>query len=73
MRLDRVYSEGEALVALRRLGFEVNEAPLRPGLYEVSHPRVGGSRTFTVEQLCTFAEGAALIDALAKQSTAVTQ
>lgn len=73
MRLDRVYSEGEALVALRRLGFEVNEAPLRPGLYEVSHSRVGGSRTFTVEQLCTFAEGAALIDALAKQSTAVTQ
>ena len=31
MRLDRVYSEGEALVALRKLGFEINDAPLRPG------------------------------------------
>jgi hypothetical protein len=73
VRLDRVYSEGEALVALRRLGFVVNEAPLRPGLYEASHPLVGGSRTFTVEQLCTFAEGASLIDALSRQSAAVTQ
>jgi hypothetical protein len=67
VRLDRVYSEGEALVALKRLGFEVKEAPLRPGLYDVSHPRVGGSRAFTVEQLCTFAEGASLIDALLQQ------
>ncbi len=72
MRLDRVYTEGEALVALRRLGFEVNEAPLRPGLYEVAHPAIGGARTFTVEQLCTFAEGAAIIEAQLKQG-AVTQ
>lgn len=64
MRLDRVYTEGEALVALRRLGFEVNEAQFRPGLYEVSHPQVGGTRTFTVEQLCTFAEGASVIEAM---------
>lgn len=70
MRLDRVYTEGEALVALRRLGFDVNEAPLRPGLYEVSHPRIGGARTFTVEQLCNFAEGAEMIDALLKQAPA---
>jgi hypothetical protein len=73
VRLDRVYTEGEALVALRRLGFEVNEAPLRPGLYEVSHPRIGGTRTFTVDQLCNFAEGAATIDALVKQGAAVSQ
>lgn len=73
MRLDRVYAEGEALVALRKLGFEVNEAPLRPGLYEVSHPNVGGARTFTVEQLCTFAEGAAVIESLlASQAAPVT-
>jgi hypothetical protein len=67
VRLDRVYSEGEALVALKRLGFEVKEAPLRQGLYEVTHAAVGGARTFTVEQLCTFAEGASLIEALIKQ------
>jgi hypothetical protein len=70
VRLDRVYTEGEALVALRRLGFEVNEVPLRPGLYEVAHRRIGGARTFTVEQLCTFAEGAEMIDALQKQTPA---
>jgi len=68
MRLDRVYTEGEALVALRRLGFEVIEDPLRPALYEVAHPALGGARTFTVEQLCTFAEGAAIIETLLKQS-----
>ncbi len=68
MRLDRVYTEGEALIALRRLGFEVNEAPLRPGLYEVSHPRIGGARTFTVDQLCAFAEGAATIEAQLEQT-----
>jgi hypothetical protein len=67
VRLDRVYSEGEALVALKRLGFDVKEAPLRQGLYEVTHTSVGGARTFTVEQLCTFAEGASLIEALIKQ------
>jgi hypothetical protein len=72
VRLDRVYTEGEALVALRRLGFQVNEAPLRPGLYDVSHPQVGGARTFTVEQLCTFAEGASLIESLLKPGNVVT-
>ena len=67
MRLDRIYAEGEALVALRRMGFEVNEAPLRPDLYEVTHPNVGGARTFTVEQFTNFAEGAAVIESLLKQ------
>jgi hypothetical protein len=67
MRLDRVYTEGEALVALRRLGFQVIEAPLRPGLYEVSHPSGGGTRTFTVDQLCTFAEGASVVEALIRE------
>jgi hypothetical protein len=71
VRLDRVYTEGEALVALKRLGFEVVEAPLRPGLYEVSHPRVGGARTFTVEQLCNFAEGASLVETLLRQGAPV--
>jgi hypothetical protein len=69
VRLDRVYTEGEALVALRRLGFEVNEAPLRPGLYEVSHPHIGGTRTFTVEQLCTFAEGGSVVESMLKVGT----
>ncbi|HKV85483.1 MAG: hypothetical protein ACRDHE_18440 [Ktedonobacterales bacterium] len=58
MRLDRVLSEGEAQVALRRLGFDVHDAAGRPGLYEVMHERVGGTRVCTVEQLCFFAEGA---------------
>jgi hypothetical protein len=71
VRLDRVYTEGEALVALRRLGFQVNEAPLRPGLYEVAHPTIGGTRTFTVEQLCTFAEGASVIEALLRERALV--
>lgn len=70
MRLDRVYSEGEALVALRKLGFEVNEAPLRPGLYEASHRDVGGARTFTVDQLCAFAEGASVIESMLKSEVA---
>jgi hypothetical protein len=72
MRLDRVYSEGEALVALRKLGFEVNEAPLRPGLYEVAHRDVGGTRTFTVDQLCSFAEGTSVLESMLK-SAAVAQ
>jgi hypothetical protein len=69
VRLDRVYTQGEALVALKRLGFVVNEALMRPGLYEMSHPRVGGARTFTVDQLCAFAEGAAVLESLSTQGT----
>ncbi|HEY7779104.1 MAG TPA: hypothetical protein VIC85_02720 [Ktedonobacterales bacterium] len=68
MRLDRVYSEGEALVALRKLGFEINDAPLRPGLYELSHRDVGGSRTVTVDQLCSFAEGASVLESMLKSA-----
>lgn len=59
MRLDRVLSEGEAQVALQRMGFAVRPAPMRAGLYEIAHPSLGGSRTATVDQLCFFAEGAA--------------
>jgi hypothetical protein len=62
MRLDRVLSEGEAQVALRRLGFDVHDAPGRPGLYELSHPTVGGARTLTVDQMCFFAEGAIIAE-----------
>jgi len=62
MRLDRVFSEGEAQVALRRLKFDVHPAPGRPGLYEVSHPNVGGARTMTVDQMCFFAEGAVIAE-----------
>ncbi len=66
MRLDRVFSEGEAQVALRRLGFEVREAQGRPGLFDISHPSIGGARTATVEQMCFFAEGAVLAEQLAR-------
>ena len=59
MRLDRVYSEGEAFTALKQLGYDVREAQNRVGLYEVTHPKLGGMRTMTVAQLCGFAEGAA--------------
>lgn len=62
MRLDRVLSEGEALVALRRMGFEVAPAEGRLGLYEVTHPQIGGQRVFTVDQLCDFAAGAMVLD-----------
>jgi hypothetical protein len=71
MRLDRVYSEGEALVALKRLGFDVREAKQRPGLYEATHPQVGGMRTFTVEQLCAFAEGAVIAESLLRANAPV--
>ncbi len=64
MRIDRIYAEGEALNELRRLGFEIKEAPYREGLYEVSHPKLGGVRTFTVAQLTNFAEGAANVETL---------
>ncbi len=66
MRLDRVLSEGEAQVALRKLGFEVREAAGRPGLYDLSHPSVGGTSTMTVDQLCFFAEGAAIGNQIAR-------
>jgi hypothetical protein len=66
MRLDRVLSEGEAKTALRQLGFDAREAEGRPGLYDLSHPSLGGARTFTVDQLVYFAEGAALADQLAR-------
>jgi hypothetical protein len=62
MRLDRVLSEGEAQEALRRLKFDVHAAPGRPGLYELSHPNVGGARTMTVDQMCFFAEGAVIAE-----------
>lgn len=62
MRIDRIFSEGEAAHALRRLGFEVAPAPGRPGLYDVAHPVIGGTRVFTTEQLCDFAAGATVIE-----------
>lgn len=62
MRIDRVLAEGEAVSALRRMGFDVREADGRPGLYEVSHPQIGGMRVFTIEQLCCFGEGATVIE-----------
>ena len=64
MRLDRIYSEGEALNALRRLKFTVRDANNNPDLYEVEHSQLGGTRTFTVEQLCSFAEGATCLETL---------
>jgi hypothetical protein len=66
MRIDRTLSEGEAKVALRQLGFDIREAQGRPGLYDVSHPNLGGTRTLTVDQLVFYAEGAALADQLAR-------
>lgn len=61
MRLDRVFSEGEAINALRKLGFTCQEAPNRLGEYVATHADIGGERTFTIEQLCRFAEGATII------------
>lgn len=61
MRLDRVFAEGEAVQALQKLGFVCTEAPNRIGQYVVSHPQIGGERTFTIEQLCAFAEGANIL------------
>ncbi len=72
MRIDRIYAEGEALNALKLLGFEIKEVPYRDGLYEVSHPRLGGTRTFTVAQLTTFAEGAACVDTMFREAPART-
>lgn len=70
MRLDRIYSEGEAINALRRLGFTVDEEPNRVGLYEVGHPQIGGTRTFTVDQLCSYAEGVASAETLLRGAPA---
>jgi len=70
MRLDRIYSEGEAINALRKLGFEVREAPYRPGLYEASHAALGGTRIFTEEQLCRFAEGMSCAETLLNREMA---
>ena len=61
MRLDRVFAEGEAVVALQKLGFAVRESPDRISQYVVAHPKIGGERTFTLEQLCAFAEGATIL------------
>jgi hypothetical protein len=73
MRLDRVLSEGEAINALQRMGFQVRESQNRRGLYEVSNPDVGGARTFTVEQLCSFAEGASVIESHLKGAAATAR
>ena len=70
MRLDRVYSEGEAQLALQRLGFDVHPAPMRPGLYEIAHPALGGARTCTVEQMLFFAEGASAAEQLVRGGAA---
>lgn len=66
MRLDRPLSEGEAQIALRQIGFHVQESEGRPGLYDLSHPQVGGTCTMTTEQLCSFAAGAATGDQIAR-------
>ena len=67
MRLDRVLNEGESLNALQRLGFEVRQAQGRAGLYQVTHPTGGGQRVFTVEQMCSFAEGALVMETILKE------
>ena len=70
MRLDRIYAEGEALNALKTLGFEVKEVPYREGQYEVAHASLGGTRTFTVAQLTAFAEGVACAETLLRGASA---
>ncbi len=67
MRIDRVLNEGESLNALPRLGFDVRQAQGRAGLYQVTHPTGGGQRVFTVEQLCSFAEGALVMETILKE------
>ncbi len=73
MRLDRIYTEGEAITALRNLGYRVQDAPYRPGLYEVDHPDLGGTRTFTEEQLCRFAEGVSSTETLLRRTSMQSQ
>lgn len=70
MRIDRVLNEGESLNALQRLGFDVRQAQGRAGLYQVTHPTGGGQRVFTVEQLCSFAEGALVMETILKEPAA---
>jgi hypothetical protein len=63
MRVDRVFAEGEAVTALRSLGFECRESTDRAGQYIIAHPTnpaIGGERTMTIDQLCLFAEGATI-------------
>lgn len=72
MRIDRVLAEGEAVNALQTMGFIVSAAEHRSGLYEVSHPQVGGTRVFTIGQLCSFAEGATVIASHLDTFTAAT-
>ena len=67
MRIDRVLNEGESLNALQRLGFDVRQAQGRAGLYQVTHPTGGGQRVFTVEQMCSFAEGALVLETILKE------
>ncbi len=73
MRIDRVLNEGEAINALQRLGFNVQQAQGRAGLYQVSHPQGGGSRVFTVEQLCSFAEGATVLETMLKSPAGIPE
>jgi len=70
MRLDRIFTEGEATVLLRRLGFSVRDAVARAGWYEIEHPQVGGVRTFTDEQMCRFAEGIAVAEEFLSKASA---
>jgi hypothetical protein len=61
MRIDRVFSEGEAVNALQQIGFHCIQPPYRENQYIISHPQIGGDRTFTIDQLCNFAEGATVL------------
>jgi len=61
MRIDRVFSEGEAVNALQQLGFTCQQPPYRLNQYIVAHQQIGGERTFTIEQLIEFAAGATII------------
>ncbi|MBA3824632.1 MAG: hypothetical protein H0X24_12155 [Ktedonobacterales bacterium] len=72
MRLDRILTEGEAVNALQKLGFTVREAPNRIGQYVVAHAQIGGERTFTIEQLCSFTEGAVVISTHLTAGSATT-
>lgn len=71
MRLDRVLAEGEAVNVLRQQGFICQESPDRIDQYVVAHSVIGGERTFTVEQMCRFAEGVGVMSShLGAQATA---
>ena len=69
MRLDHIYTAGEAELVLHRFGYAVRPAPLRSDLYEISHELLGGSRTCTVEQLCSYAEGVSAGASLTQRNT----